>query len=44
MRCETLSQGMLPTTTSGSDSAANGVAESGARYLKRRARTRNMVE
>ena len=33
-----LSQGMWPTTTSGSDSAANGVAESGVRYLKRRAR------
>ncbi|CAE7942340.1 TY5A, partial [Symbiodinium sp. KB8] len=33
-----LAQGMWPTTTSGSDSAANGVAESGVRYLKRRAR------
>ncbi|CAE7777053.1 GIP [Symbiodinium sp. CCMP2592] len=33
-----LSQGIWPTTTSGSDSAANGVAESGVRYLKRRAR------
>ncbi|CAE7267533.1 unnamed protein product [Symbiodinium sp. CCMP2592] len=33
-----LSQGMWPTTTSGSESAANGVAESGVRYLKRRAR------
>ena len=32
-----LSQGMWPTTTSGSDSAANGVAESGVRLLKRRA-------
>ena len=33
-----LASGMWPTTTSGSDSAANGVAESGVRYLKRRAR------
>ncbi|CAE7382490.1 unnamed protein product [Symbiodinium sp. CCMP2592] len=33
-----LSQGMWPTTTTGSDSAANGVAEAGVRYLKRRAR------
>ncbi|CAE7496106.1 unnamed protein product [Symbiodinium sp. CCMP2592] len=33
-----LSQGMWPTTTSGSEPAANGVAESGVRYLKRRAR------
>ncbi|CAE7596997.1 unnamed protein product [Symbiodinium sp. CCMP2592] len=33
-----LSQGMWATTTSGSDSAANGVAESGVRFLKRRAR------
>ena len=33
-----LGQGMWPTTTSGSDSAANGVAESGVRFLKRRAR------
>ncbi|CAE7671934.1 TY4B-J [Symbiodinium sp. CCMP2592] len=33
-----LAQGMWPTTTSGSDSAANGVAESGVRFLKRRAR------
>ena len=33
-----LSQGMWPTTTSGSDSAANGVAESGVKFLKRRAR------
>ncbi|CAE7334850.1 GIP [Symbiodinium sp. CCMP2592] len=33
-----LSQGMWPTTTSGSESASNGVAESGVRYLKRRAR------
>ncbi|CAE7317114.1 TY5A, partial [Symbiodinium microadriaticum] len=33
-----LASGMWPTTTSGSDSAANGVAEAGVRYLKRRAR------
>ena len=33
-----LGQGMWPTTTSGSDSAANGVAESGVRFIKRRAR------
>ena len=33
-----LGQGMWPTTTSGSDSAANGVAESGVRFLMRRAR------
>ncbi|CAE7633410.1 RE1 [Symbiodinium sp. CCMP2592] len=33
-----LSQGMWPTTTSGSESASNGVAEAGVRYLKRRAR------
>ncbi|OLP80086.1 hypothetical protein AK812_SmicGene39547 [Symbiodinium microadriaticum] len=33
-----LACGMWPTTTSGSDSAANGVAESGVRFLKRRAR------
>ncbi|CAE7455790.1 GIP [Symbiodinium sp. CCMP2592] len=33
-----LAQGMWPTTTSGSESASNGVAEAGVRYLKRRAR------
>ena len=33
-----LSQGMLPTTSTGSEPAENGVAEAGVRFLKRRAR------
>ena len=33
-----LSQGMLPTTSTGSEPAENGVAEAGVKYLKRKAR------
>ena len=39
-----LSQGMLPTTSTGSEPAENGVAEAGVRFLKRRSRARILLD